>query len=179
MTFYSRYSKLIATNTKTLAQYKLQFLATRTVLNTSSHLPLIDRIPSLRAISSRLRRPRHPILHETLGNILIGTCERIDTLLRRLQACKHKRLLEIKDDVLDVFEAEGDTDQVGGDAAFDLLFVWQLLVGGDPWVDDESFGIADVGEVGAEFEVVYYAADLVDVTRLESLISKVHEERSG
>lgn len=33
-------------------------------------------------------------------------------------------------------------------------------------MDDEGFGITDVGEVGAEFQIVDDAADLVDVASL-------------
>ncbi len=37
---------------------------------------------------------------------------------------------------------------------------------GDPGVDDEGFGVADVGEVAAELEVVDDGADFVDVAGL-------------
>ncbi len=36
----------------------------------------------------------------------------------------------------------------------------------DPGVDDEGFGVADVGEVAAELEVVDDGADFVDVAGL-------------
>jgi hypothetical protein len=79
------------------------------------------------------------------------------------QAGRVESLLEVVDDVVDVLETQGDTDQVGGDTSLDLLLVGELLVGGSPGVDDEGLGVTDVGQVTAELEVVDDGADLVDV----------------
>lgn len=63
-------------------------------------------------------------------------------------------LLEVGDDVVDVLSADGDADEVLGDAGAHALLVGQLRVGGGPGVDGEGLGVADVGEVGDEREAV-------------------------
>ena len=75
-------------------------------------------------------------------------------------------MLEIIDDVFDVFQAETHADEIGSHAAFDLLFVGELLVRRYPWVDDEGLCVADVGEMAAEFEVIDYGAHFVNVSGL-------------
>lgn len=86
-------------------------------------------------------------------------------------------LLEIGDDVVDVFRADGNTDQVLADAGSLLLLVAELLVGGGPgaagWLaklpvfsglsstrgsvhllDGQGLGVADVGQVRDQLEAV-------------------------
>lgn len=65
-----------------------------------------------------------------------------------------ERLLEVGDDIVDVLGADGDADEVLGDAGAHALLVGELLVGGGPGVDGEGLGVADVGEVGDELEAV-------------------------
>lgn len=129
-------------------------------------LPPIPLRPPRRSVRPGLRRTRGPGAHKPGLGKLLGRLEGVDTLLGRFEPGGHKGLLEVEDDVFDVFEAETDADEVRGDAAFDLLFVGELLVRGDPRVDDEGFGITDVGEMAAEFEVVDDGADFVDVSGL-------------
>ena len=122
--------------------------------------------PAFRPIRPGLRSARGPVLHETRLDESRSGRERIDALLGRLQPGGHKGLLEIIDDVFDVFQAETHPDEVRGDAAFDLLFVGQLLVRGDPRVDDEGLGVADVGEMAAQLQVVDHGPHFVDVAGL-------------
>lgn len=122
--------------------------------------------PTRRPVRPGLGRARGPAAHEARLGELLGGLERIDAFLGRFQAGGHKGLLEVVDDVFDVFQAETDADEIWGDAAFDLLFVGELLVRSDPRVNDEGLGVADVGEMAAEFEVVDDGADFVDVTSL-------------
>lgn len=51
--------------------------------------------------------------------------------------------------------ADGDADEVLGDAGADALLLGELLVGGGPGVDGEGLGVADVGEVRDELEPVH------------------------
>ena len=46
-----------------------------------------------------------------------------------------QRLLEIGEDVVDMFEADAEADQVGGDTSGDLGGGWELAVGGAGAVD--------------------------------------------
>jgi hypothetical protein len=62
-----------------------------------------------------------------------------------------------------MLQSQTHADHVRGDAAADFLLVRDLLVGGTPGVDDEGLGVANVGEVEAELEVVEDGLDLVDV----------------
>jgi len=163
---------------KDLQPSMLSIQQLQTHLRTRSHQPLRFHRRPLRPISTRPRRPSHPILHEPTRNILHRIPKRINTLLRRLEPSSHKRLLEIEDDVFDIFQAQADADQVGRDTTLDLFFVGELLVRGDPGVDDEGFCVADVGEVGAEFEVIYYRADLIDVAGL-AIASYKHNIAEG
>jgi hypothetical protein len=71
-----------------------------------------------------------------------------------LSCCFVDRVVEVVDDVGDVFDADREADEVGGDAGGGLLFVGELLVGGGGGVDDERLGVADVGEEGEELDVV-------------------------
>ena len=48
-----------------------------------------------------------------------------------------QRLLEIGEDVVDMFEADAEADQVGGDASGDLGGGWELAMGGTGAVDGQ------------------------------------------
>lgn len=153
---------------------------------THHFLHTIPLRPTFRPVRPGLRSARGPILHETGLDEGRRGREGIDALLGRLQPGRHKGLLEIVDDVLDVFQAEAHADEIGGDAAFDLLFVGQLLVRGDPRVDDEGLCVADVGEVAAELQVVDDGPHFVDVARLAERLAthpegiyKDHGQRVG
>src|SRR5262249_51446760 len=58
-----------------------------------------------------------------------------------------QRLVEIPDDIFDIFQADRETNHVVGDAAGNLLLVAELLVGGGGGMDHQALGVADVGEV--------------------------------
>ena len=98
--------------------------------------------------------------------MLLCLSKRIDPLLCLLQSRRHKRLLKVMDDVFDGFETDGHADQVRSDAPFDLFFVGKLLVRCDPGMNYEGFGVADIGEVRAKFEIIDDGADFVDVASL-------------
>jgi len=53
-------------------------------------------------------------------------------------------------DVFHVLKADGEADVVLGDAGGGLLFGGELLVGGRGGVNDQRFGVADVGDVRQE-----------------------------
>lgn len=63
-------------------------------------------------------------------------------------------LIEIGYNVVDVFDADGEADEFGADAACQLLFSVELGVGGGGRVDGEGFGVAEVGNVGEHLEGV-------------------------
>lgn len=117
-------------------------------LRTGSHHPL--RIHSfndspLTPVCPGRRRPCRSILHEATHDIVHCIFVRVFALLRLLQACRDKSLLKVVDDVVEVLETQTHTDEVGRNAPFDFLLVRELLMCGHPRVDDERFGIADVG----------------------------------
>ena len=61
-------------------------------------------------------------------------------------------LVEVGEDVVDVLDADAEANEFGGDAAFHLLLDVELTVGGGGWVNSQGFGVANVGDVGVEFE---------------------------
>ncbi len=63
-------------------------------------------------------------------------------------------LIEVPDDVLRVLQADGDADQVGAHAGGDELFLGELAMRRGGRVDDQGAGIADVGEMGRELQVL-------------------------
>src|SRR6478672_7389082 len=65
--------------------------------------------------------------------------------LRRLDGAQ--RLIEIPADVDRVFNPNRNPDQVGTGSGGNLLLLAQLLVSGAGGVDDQRFGVADVGEM--------------------------------
>lgn len=52
-------------------------------------------------------------------------------------------LLKVGNDIVNVLSANRDTDGILGDARIKLLLVAQLLVGGGPGVNGQSFGVAN------------------------------------
>ena len=66
-----------------------------------------------------------------------------------LQSGADKGLLEVVDDVVDVFQPERDADQVRCHSALDLLVVGDLLMRRAPWMNDECLCVANVGEMRA------------------------------
>ena len=65
-----------------------------------------------------------------------------------------QRLLQIFNDVLNGFGADGEADEIGGDAGGGLFFGGELLVSGAVGVNDQRFAVAHVGEVAEEFHAV-------------------------
>lgn len=65
-----------------------------------------------------------------------------------------KSLLKIGDDVLYVFEADGETDHAGGNARIDKLFVAQLAMGGAGWMQNAGADIRDMHKQGDHFQTV-------------------------
>lgn len=63
-------------------------------------------------------------------------------------------LLKVGNDVVNVLGADGDANEVLGDARVLLLLVGELLVRRGPGVDGEGLGVADVGQVADELEAV-------------------------
>lgn len=53
-----------------------------------------------------------------------------------------------------MFNADGEADEFGADAAGELLVGGELGVGGGGGVNGERFGVAEVGDVGKHLEVV-------------------------
>ena len=60
--------------------------------------------------------------------------------------------VEVGQDVLERLEADGQADQVGGDAGGGLLGLGQLRVGGRRRVDGQAADVADVGQVAEQLE---------------------------
>ena len=63
-------------------------------------------------------------------------------------------MVEIGEDVVDVFDADGESDELGRNAGGKQLLLAELRVGGGRRVDRERLCVADVGEVFEELEGV-------------------------
>src|SRR5690606_154999 len=63
-----------------------------------------------------------------------------------------QRLLQIGNDVIDIFDADGKTHHFRPGASGDALLVRQLTVRGGGRMDDQRARIADIGEVREQFE---------------------------
>jgi len=61
-------------------------------------------------------------------------------------------LVEIGEDVADVFDADAEANEFGSDAGGGLLRGLELLVGGGGGMNHQRFSIADVGDEGEELE---------------------------
>jgi len=66
--------------------------------------------------------------------------------LEGVAICGLNRLVEVGDNIADVLDANREPDQFGRDAGISLFFHGELLVGGRGRVNDERFGVADVGQ---------------------------------
>ena len=72
-----------------------------------------------------------------------------------LEIANHRRLLlrsgdglvQVPDNIVDIFDAHGDPHQVLADSGRGLLLVVQLLVRGRSRVNDQALGVAEVGQV--------------------------------
>ena len=65
-----------------------------------------------------------------------------------------QRLIQIPQNVVEVFEADREADHVGLDTGGALLRGAQLLVRGRGWMDHQAAGVADVGQVRKQLGVV-------------------------
>ena len=65
-----------------------------------------------------------------------------------------QRVAEIPDEIVDVFEPDGEPNRFGLDARLAQLVVGELRVRRRSGMDDEALCVADVGEVAPEFERV-------------------------
>ena len=65
-----------------------------------------------------------------------------------------QRLVQIPQDVLNVFNADAEADEVGRDASCDQLVFGELAVGRAGWVNGQALGVTDVGDVAKELQVV-------------------------
>ena len=63
-------------------------------------------------------------------------------------------LIEIGEDVADILDADGESDQLGGHAGAGLLLDGKLLVRGGRGMDDQRLGIADIGQQRKQLERV-------------------------
>lgn len=103
-------------------------------------------LPPHHPSSNHLRRPlqpRPPIrippnLHILLLSLLLR--------LRLRSLTSFKALLEISNDIINVFGADGDADEIFGDAGVDALGFGKLFVRCGPGVDGQGFGVADTGK---------------------------------
>ena len=74
---------------------------------------------------------------------------RRDPSLARLQPRRLERLVKVMRDVVDMLQAQTDTDHIRRDTPTDLLLVGDLLMRRPPWVDDERLRVPNVGEMRA------------------------------
>ena len=68
-----------------------------------------------------------------------------------------ERLVDVGEDVVDVFDADGEADEVGGDAGGPELVVGELAVGGAGGVQDAGARVGDVRHDGRELEAIHEA----------------------
>ena len=61
-------------------------------------------------------------------------------------------LVEVPEDIFDIFGADGKAHEIGSDTGARLLFFVELTVGSDGGVDGEGLGVADVGQVAEELQ---------------------------
>jgi len=77
--------------------------------------------------------------------------ERVQRSLHRSTLAK--RLVEVRDDVVDVLDPDREADEVVRDAGGELLRRGELLVRRGRRVDHEALRVADVREVGEELRL--------------------------
>ena len=63
-----------------------------------------------------------------------------------------ERLIEIRDDVVHVLDADAEPDEVGRHTRRRLLFRRKLFVGRRRRMDHKALGVADVSKVAEEFQ---------------------------
>ena len=103
-----------------------------------------DLLVSIQHLRSATRPPAQPIrLFPILRNLPVLLLPFRLLRLRRRTALE--RLLEILDDIVDVFGPHRDPDQGFRDARVFLFAVRELFVCCGPGVDGEGFGVADAG----------------------------------
>ena len=68
-----------------------------------------------------------------------------------------QRLLDVGDDVVHVFDADGEADEVGSDAGLAELLVGELTMGVAGWMEDTAAGIGYVGDDADELQTVHKA----------------------
>ena len=66
-----------------------------------------------------------------------------------------QRLIEVGDDVFHVFDADGEADEVGGDAGFTQLLVGELAVCMARRVEHACARVGHVGHYGDELQLVH------------------------
>jgi len=77
-------------------------------------------------------------------------CKGSELVISYSVAGSFQGLVEIPDNIVDGFQAHGHADHVRTDSGGDLFLIVELPVGGGGWVDDQGFGVADVGQVAHE-----------------------------
>src|SRR5689334_15676148 len=70
-------------------------------------------------------------------------------LLRSLNS-----LGKVPDQIVEIFDADGETDEVLRDSGGELLLVGELLVGGRGRVDDQALGVSEIGQMGEDLDGV-------------------------
>ena len=65
-----------------------------------------------------------------------------------------QRLVDIGNNILHILDADRKPDEIGGDAGGNLLLLAQLLVGRGSRMNDQRFGIADIGQMRKQLHVV-------------------------
>ena len=68
---------------------------------------------------------------------------------------------QVGDDVVGVFDADGEADQVGGDPGCEELLVAQLAVGVARRMEDAGTGVGDMGGDGDEGERIHEAGRIL------------------
>ena len=63
-------------------------------------------------------------------------------------------LIEIGKDIANILDAHGEAHQFRSDAGGGLLLCGKLLVGGGSGVNDQRFGVADVGQQREKLEAL-------------------------
>lgn len=97
-----------------------------------SFLYLFSSLPHQPHVPQAVLLPRPATLWRNGSLLGLGVGALLGLLLALGAGGRLEALLEVGDDVVKVLDADGDADQVLGDARGDLLLVGELLVGGGP-----------------------------------------------
>ncbi len=87
------------------------------------------------------------------GSAWCTTAANDNTLIRSL-CCGGQRLVQIPQDIVDIFQTDAQTDKVGSDAGGEHLVFVELAVRGGDRVDGQALGVAYIGKMAQELEVV-------------------------